>query len=198
MRLRRFLIGTFACFGLTVAVVMFTPVVFWYATWLSGKWNVPDGDVLIVLSASTGPDGMLARDSYLRATYAALFWRQGHFRTLLICGRDAGPLIRDYLVFSGVPAASILVENDSTSTRENALFAGRVLPANSGRKMLLTSDFHMRRAAAAFRKAGVAVEPLPIPDVRKYSGNPAYRWPIAADLAQETAKILYYLWEGWI
>jgi uncharacterized SAM-binding protein YcdF (DUF218 family) len=200
-RIQNFLVKLLASFGLLVILVTFTPLVYWYATWLverAGPWNVAEGDILIVLSASAGPDGLLARDSYLRATYGVLLWREGHFAKVLICGRDAGPEMRKFMIFSGVPAGTILLEEKSVSTHENALFAAAMLRGDPGRKMLLTSDFHMFRAINAFRRAGLQVEALPIPDVRKYSQGIQYRWPIAVDLAQETLKILYYRWKGWI
>lgn len=196
-RIGRLLAMSLAALGLTLIVVTFTPLDNWYATSLSGNWNNPKGDVLIVLSASAGPNGLLARDSYLRATYAVLAWREAHFRKIVICGRDAGPLMRDFIVFSGVPAAMVFVEPNSVSTRENAAFAAQLLRDETGRKVLLTSDYHMYRAAAAFRKAGLDVKPYPIPDVRKYSNRYLDRLPIAADLLEETVKILYYRWKGW-
>jgi uncharacterized SAM-binding protein YcdF (DUF218 family) len=197
-RIRRFVTGLFAAVGFTLLVVTFTPLDDWYATRLSGNWNNPKGDVLIVLSASKGPNGLLARDSYLRAMYAALAWREAHFRRIVVCGRDAGPVMRDFIVFSGVPADVVSVEANSVSTRENATFAAQLLRDEKGGKMLLTSDYHMYRASAAFRKAGLDVTPDPIPDVRKYSNQYLNRWPIAADPLDETVKILYYRWKGWI
>ena len=197
-RVRRFFIGSLAAVGFFLLVVTFTPIEHWYATWLSGNWNNADGDILIVLSASAGPNGLLARDSYLRASYAVLAWREAHFRKIVVCGRDAGPLMRDFIVFSGVPADAVVVEANSISTRENAIFAAQLLRTDKGRKMLLTSDFHMHRASAAFRMAGVDAKPYPIPDVLKYSGRYLNRWPIAGDLVDETVKIVWYRWKGWI
>jgi uncharacterized SAM-binding protein YcdF (DUF218 family) len=194
----RFAVWALAAVGFLVVVVTATPLDYWYATFLSGDWNVAHGDVLIVLTASPGPDGLLSRDSYLRATYAVLAWREAHFRTIVVCGRDAGLQMRDFIVFSGVPADVVVVEPDSTSTRENATFAARLLRNHKGPAMLLTSDYHMRRAAAAFRRAGLNITPYPIPDVRKYSNGYLNRLPLACDLAQETLKIFYYRWKGWI
>jgi uncharacterized SAM-binding protein YcdF (DUF218 family) len=184
--------------GLAVLAVTFTPLVPWCAAKLAGPWNDSKGDVLVVLSASDEQFGLLARDSYLRARYAVLNWRGGHYRKVIVCGRDAGPVMRDYLVFSGIPAASVVVEDRSQSTRENALFAAPILNAEPGRRILLTSDFHMFRAIRAFRKAGVEVEPLPVPDVRKYASQRTWRLPLSWTLATELAKIAYYRWKGWI
>jgi uncharacterized SAM-binding protein YcdF (DUF218 family) len=200
-RARRLVVMALAGLGLLVLVITFSPLVYWYASWLAGlagPWNVPQGDILIVLSASAGPNGLLARDSYLRASYGVLAWREGHFRKVLVCGRDAGPGMRNFMIFSGVPADAIVVEQESMSTHENAAFAAAFLRGEKGRIMLLTSDYHMYRAAAAFRREGLEIDTLPIPDVRKYSNRLTYRWPIATELGEETIKIIYYRWKGWI
>lgn len=106
--------------------------------------------------------------------------------------------MRDYLIFSGVPEAAILVEAASRSTRENALEAAALLKDTPGSKVLLTSDYHMRRAYAAFAKAGLDVLPRPIPDARKRWQSWRERWMVACELAVETAKIVYYQLRGWI
>ena len=54
--------------------------------------------------------------------------------------------IRDYLISQGVPADEILIETQSRNTRENALYARSFLDALPGKKVLLTSDYHMYRA----------------------------------------------------
>jgi uncharacterized SAM-binding protein YcdF (DUF218 family) len=196
-RFRRLLITALTAIGFVVLVVVLTPIDYWYATFLSGEWNVAQGDILIVLSASAGPSRLLSGDSYLRASYAVLAWREAHFRKILVCGRDAGSLMRDFIVFSGVPAEVVSVEPNSVSTHENAIFAAQLLRDEKGTRMLLTSDYHMYRALAAFRKAGLNVKPFPIPDVRKYSNGYFNRVPIAIDLLEETGKIFYYRWKGW-
>jgi uncharacterized SAM-binding protein YcdF (DUF218 family) len=195
---RQFITAPLALIGLLLLLVTLTPAVFWYATWLAGPWNDPPGEVLILLSASAESSGLLARDSYLRASYGVLAWRSGSFRHIVICGRDAGPPMRDFLVANGVPPEAIFLEDQSRSTRENALFSLPIVRRLPGRKVLLTSDFHMYRAFRTFRRAGIDVLPRPIPDVRKYSNRYAFRWPIFMDLSAETAKILYYRWQGWL
>jgi len=202
-RLARLAVRLLATVGLVVLVATFTPLGFWYATWLAGPWNDPPGDTLIVLGADSEASGLIARNTYNRSLYAALVWRQGGFRQVLVSGGASNrpavaELMRDYLVFAGVPADAVRLEPLSSSTRENAQFARPLLPPSPGRLVLLTSDYHMFRAHRAFRKAGLDVLPRPIPDVRKRWQSPAQRWGACLDLAVETAKILYYYWEGWI
>jgi uncharacterized SAM-binding protein YcdF (DUF218 family) len=62
-----------------------------------------------------------------------------------------------------VPDSSILIENNSRNTIENAVFS-KVLLRKSGLKppyLLITSDFHMRRAFMIFKKEGLQVVPYP-------------------------------------
>jgi len=65
----------------------------------------------------------------------------------------------DAAVRLGFPRRSISAENSSRNTLENARAVGRLL---SGRTVVLvTSAYHMRRAAAMFRKQGFTVIPAP-------------------------------------
>ncbi len=62
-----------------------------------------------------------------------------------------------------IPDTAVLIENKSRNTIENAAFTKKLLE-NRGLKppyILVTSDFHMRRAMKIFTKAGVDVVPYP-------------------------------------
>jgi uncharacterized SAM-binding protein YcdF (DUF218 family) len=194
----RLLVRLLAALGLLLLVVTFTPLVPWYARALSGIWDEPQGEVLIVLGAGTIDGATLAPGSYWRAVYAERTWRGGGFRELLVSGKDVAPLMRTFLLCQGVPAGAIQLEENSTSTRENALEAARRLASTPGRKVLVTSDYHMFRARRAFAKAGLAVRACPFPDVIKSSNSLAARWTGFLTLTQETAKIVYYKARGWI
>ena len=197
-RLRQLVIRLLAALGAFVLVVTFTPLVYWWSTLLAGPWNDPHGDVLILLGADSESNGLLGRSSYLRSVYAVLAWRQGGFRKIVVCGRDVEPSMRNYLLFAGIPAAAIVTEDRSTSTRENALNAAQLLREDSGRKVLLTSDYHMFRAIRVFRKAGLAAEPRPLPDGRKRTLAISQRWGGLIDLVEESVKIGYYWMRGWM
>jgi uncharacterized SAM-binding protein YcdF (DUF218 family) len=70
---------------------------------------------------------------------------------------EAG-LMADYLVGQGLPAQRILREDRSTSTDENMRFSRAVLEAHGigpdAPLVMVTSDFHLLRAARIARKAG--------------------------------------------
>ncbi len=181
-----------AAIGLVVVLTTITPLGYWYATLLAGPWDDPKGDVLIVLGGAVEDDGML------RSLYAVLAWREGGFRKIILSGRGICQSMQAYLVTAGVPVDVIELENDSMSTHDNAIFVANRLREVPGRKVLLTSDYHMFRAHRAFTKAGLQIEPRPIPDIRKRWSYKLRRWTLVLELCQESAKIAYYRWNGWI
>ena len=162
----RTLVRVLACLGALLVLITLLPPR-WYVTMLAGPWRDPGGAVLIVLGAEVveGPP-MIGYGSYWRSVYAAHAWREGTFHHLVLSGDAAitSPM-RDFLVCQGVPADAITVEGRSTSTRENALFTAETAHRFSGPYVLLTSDYHMWRAWRTFRKAGLNVEPRPVPDL---------------------------------
>jgi uncharacterized SAM-binding protein YcdF (DUF218 family) len=147
---------------------------------------------------------VIGESSYWRSVYAVRAWREGGFREVLVTGGSlngevpAAERMRDFMVSQGVRAPAISVEGDSHSTRENALKSKALLDQRPGRKVLMTSDYHMFRAARVFRKAGIDIAPRPLPDAAKQVGAWRNRWPVFLGLCVETAKIGYYFARGWI
>ena len=199
LRIRKITVRALAALGFCYLLVTLTAVTGWWARRLAGPWQDPEGDVLIVLGADAPNSNIIGESSYWRSVYAVLAWRNGHFRNLVIAGGDGiATSMRNFLVCHGIPAPAIVVESRSTSTRENALFTAEIIRSLPGRKILLTSDYHMHRAWRVFRKAGIETVPRPFPDAIKRSNNIWLRWPLFVQLCGETTKIVYYRMRGWI
>jgi uncharacterized SAM-binding protein YcdF (DUF218 family) len=64
--------------------------------------------------------------------------------------------IRKYLQNISIPDSSIIIENNSRNTFENAIYTKSLLDSLKfkGSILLVTSSFHMRRSLAIFKKAG--------------------------------------------
>lgn len=203
VRLGRALRWILAALGLAFVVITVTPVDNYLIGKLAGPWNDPAGDILIVPGAESMNDAMGA-SSYMRSIYAIRTWKQGGFRQIVLSGGTSNgglPIaeqMRDVLVCQGVPASAIVLEEQSKSTRENAVYTTRLLSGVPGRKVLLTSDYHMFRAYRAFRKAGLDVQPRPFPESAKGAGVWTLRWPVFLSLCQEMAKSVYYQARGWL
>jgi uncharacterized SAM-binding protein YcdF (DUF218 family) len=186
-----------AIVGLVTILAISTPLVHWWALAGAGPAESPKGDVLIVLSAARDQNGGMSFSSYWRARGAVDAWRNGGFTKVVVCGSGV-PAIAQYLVAEGIPPASIVVESNSKSTRENAINTARLMQNMPGKRVLLTSDFHMFRALRTFRKAGVDAAPMPVDDAIRNSKEWGGRFSALQNLVVENFKIVYYAIRGWI
>jgi len=202
-RAARWIVRALAAIGFLFVLVTVTPIDDWWIKWLAGPWNNPKGDVLVVLGSDAVED-VIGWSSYWRSVYAVRAWREGGFREVVVTAGSmngevpAAERMRDFMASQGIPASAIRVEGAAQSTRENALKSKVLLDNLSGRRVLLTSDYHMFRAHRVFRKAGIVIEPRPIPDALKQTGWLRNRWPVFLGLCVETGKIGYYFVRGWL
>lgn len=142
-------------------------------------------DVGIVMGGSmrnfdTEANRMVYSHSVDRMIQALQLYHDGRIKKILLTGgsgfvnyqewKESG-LIADVLVKSGIPAADIILENNSRNTYENAEFSARILKqGNFGSDFLLiTSASHMRRSMACFEKAGIKTTPFSV-DPRSNTG----------------------------
>lgn len=109
-----------------------------------------------------------------RFIQTALLYKQGHIRKILACGGQNGLIryknfteagfIAQNLIALGIPAADILIEDQSKTTAENAAFAKKIIDSTgvlNGKAVLITSSFHIPRATETFEAAGIPVRPYP-------------------------------------
>ena len=186
-----------ATVGLITLLVMATPIVSWWARAYAGPIEEPKGDVLILLSAAGDDRGGISYSSYWRARYALLAWQTGSYKEIVISG-GGGPGILNFLVAEGIPREVIVAEWRSASTRDNGVETARLLQGLPGKKILLTSDFHMFRALRVFRKLGIEVTPMPVPDAMRSADHWNGRFPAFETMLIESAKIAYYSLRGWM
>jgi uncharacterized SAM-binding protein YcdF (DUF218 family) len=193
----RSLVRLLVVIGLLTVLVITTPIVSWWALIYSGPIEQPKGDVLILLSAAADDEGGISHSSYWRARQAVLAWQTGGFKKIVVSG-GGGPGIMNFLIAEGVPREAIVAEWRSTSTRENALETARLLQRMPGKRVLLTSDFHMFRAIRVFRKLGIDVTPMVAPDVLHATEHWNGRFQAFQTMVVESAKIADYRMRGWI
>ena len=185
--------------GAFAVLVTCTPIVRWWALELARPWDGARGDVLIVLEGNYTGRGMIGESSYWRSVYAVWAWKGGGFHKLILSGGAGGTeSMRRFLVNEGIPADEIAIEDQSGSTRDSACNVKALLRGETGKPVLMTSDYHMFRAYRALRKCGVNVSGSPLPDALKRGETWWLRWPVFGDLTIETAKVCYYAIRGWI
>jgi uncharacterized SAM-binding protein YcdF (DUF218 family) len=177
-----------------------TPVVRWWAQWLSFGFSHETRPLLIVLSGDSTSDGAIGYSSYLRCVYAYWMWRDHRAQELVLSGGpSSGPAAADmaqFLVGLGVPRDRMRLETGSTNTRENLAGVAGLLRGDPRPQTLLTSDYHMRRALRIARRNGLHPAPYPVPDILKREQNFWERPALAVALAVETGKLLLDMLRG--
>jgi uncharacterized SAM-binding protein YcdF (DUF218 family) len=183
--------------------------------------TLPPADVAVVLGGAVYPPSPPRREPELgeavdRVWSAAQLYRAGRIKRILVVGgnlpwwpeaRPEAELIQALLVELGVPQTAIDIGTTSRNTFENASEAKTLMqirPFVSG--LLVTSAWHMPRALAIFKKAGIPVFPAPC-DFRAsetLTGTLLDWMPQAGAFAMTSAALrewlgyYVYRWRGWL
>jgi uncharacterized SAM-binding protein YcdF (DUF218 family) len=158
--------------------------------------------------------GVLTPNSILRALEAARVSEVIGARVVIASAGIPRPdlqtkpeseMLRDALLRLGVPAAKIVEESGSRTTREQVRLIPAVLRVHGVQRfVLVTSPTHMRRAVALFRAAGV--EPVPSVSLVRSEQIEPPSWVIptedslsrSSEAVYEYAAWVYYWWNGWL
>lgn len=122
----------------------------------------PDLDYLIVLGAHVDGDKM--SKALLERTRRALFYLRENPRTkaVLSGGQGKGESVTEaramylYLTGQGIGAERLLLEENSTSTKENLDFSRELIGDIHAKVGVVTNNFHVYRGTAIGKKAGFA------------------------------------------
>jgi len=164
------------------------------------------------------PGAIEGNDSFERVVSAAELYRNKCAPRVIVSGGSGSiafpqaketPYSAEFLEFMGVPASAILIEDQSRNTYENAVYTARLLaniagsgspggspgiskglPLGTMRIALVTSAWHMRRAAAIFKKAGFDFDPISVDSLVHPLEMPADFFPDAWALTRST-RILH-------
>jgi uncharacterized SAM-binding protein YcdF (DUF218 family) len=174
--------------------VLMTVAVAWSVLWsipLASDWlrshlerqypvldeaRLPEADAIVVLGGG-GPYTWMRRAHVRpedlpssRLAAGARAWQAGRAPVVILSGggengesearRMAAAITR-----LGVPESSLLLEERSRSTRDNARFTAALAERHGMHRVLLvTSSVHMPRAVVHFRGEGIDTIPVPIPE----------------------------------
>jgi uncharacterized SAM-binding protein YcdF (DUF218 family) len=147
---------------------------------LSGK-KYSCGILLGGFTSYDGKDNGYFNGASDRFIQAVKLYQEGIIEHILVSGGNGsliadkfreGEWVKEQLLAVGIPANAILIENNSRSTLENAELSKKVLDSANLQPpyVLVTSAFHMRRAAWIFKKEGMDVIPYPANYLVGYNG----------------------------
>jgi uncharacterized SAM-binding protein YcdF (DUF218 family) len=167
-------------------------------------------DAIVILGGGALPPSGSdwdADDAYSLATrigFGLQLFRDARAGVILVSGNDQAQRMARRLLQQGVPASALQTECVSRNTHENAEFSAAMLKrAGLSRILLVTSGFHMPRAAAAFVKQGLEVIPAPAYDPTYPSWQAHSWWPrrsalhLSGHCLREFAGLWWYRLRGW-
>jgi uncharacterized SAM-binding protein YcdF (DUF218 family) len=157
-----------------------------------------------VLPSSLDWDADDADSLATRIGFGLQLFRDARADMVLVSGSDQALRMAHGLLYQGVPAKALQAECASRNTHENAMFSAAMLKrAKRERILLVTSGFHMARAAAAFAGQGLEVIPAPAYDP-VYPGWQAHPWRprrsalrLTGRCLREFAGLWWYRLRGW-
>jgi uncharacterized SAM-binding protein YcdF (DUF218 family) len=140
-------------------------------------------DAIVVLGCRVLPSGRPTTAAARRAAKAAEAYLEGIAPHVIASGgRRWGALIeadmlQRELVRAGVPNDAVTRELWSLTTHENAIFSAELLRRRGVRRVaVVTCEWHVDRAIANFRAAGVDAWPLPSAGIGRGIMGRAYRF----------------------
>jgi uncharacterized SAM-binding protein YcdF (DUF218 family) len=169
---RWFIIAVFVATALTAALFVFATRL------LCIRSSARPADAIVILGG----------EGDVRVPVAVALVTNGYAPVVVLTGHGDCEYNLRYLCRSGVRTNAVVLECDSTSTQQNALFTVRLLRERSYKRVIIvTSWYHSRRALSCFRKYAPEIE---------FLSAPAPRIILARDewghIAREYIKILWY------
>lgn len=154
-------------------------------------------DIGILLGGYSNPFGLPDGGTYHlswrgnRLIHTLELYQRGVIKKILLSGgsgqligkKDAeATYVAPFLERMGVPAEDIILEDTSRNTWENAKNTAVILQRDypGATCLLLTSAWHMPRASACFRKAGLSIDNYPI-DYFSETGRHWAEWAFLPD-----------------
>ena len=147
----------------------------------------PDADTqaIIVLGAQVREDGTLSLQLEWRMQ-TALEQYTRHPQPIVVCGaqgeNEPAPeahVMREWLINRGVPAEHILMDDQSFNTRQNIANARKLLPENTDKVLIVTSNYHLPRAMALAADTGFSPQGIGSPIKLIYWPKNHYREALA-------------------
>ena len=152
-------------------------------------------DAIVVLGSRVYPGGRPGPSLTRRTQHAVALYGRG-LAPYIICSGGLGPAppteaeaACELAVRLGLPPAAVILEGQSHSTEENALYTAALMRARGWTTAIVVSDgYHLYRADLLFRRAGVIAYVSPA----QATAGPMYPVERYARGSRELAALIWY------
>lgn len=134
--------------------------------------NEADGsnEYVVILGAKVKPGGIPSQSLKNRLDAAVDYLQKYPTVKAIVTGgqgadedRTEASVMADYLIEHGIAGERVLLEDQSTTTYENLLFAKKLLPENTKSITIVSNDFHLKRATILAQKLGLKADVVAAP-----------------------------------
>ncbi|MEK5185012.1 YdcF family protein [Solibacillus sp. FSL W7-1324] len=145
--------------------------------WLDHEMNAAlkneangSNEYVVVLGAKVKPGGIPSQSLKNRLDAAVDYLQKYPTVKAIVTGgqgadedRTEASVMADYLIKHGIGEDRILLEDQSTTTYENLLFAKELMPEDTESITIISNDFHLKRATILARKLGLKADVVAAP-----------------------------------
>jgi len=185
-------------------LVLFSPIANWLAILFFVEPKLQKTDAIIVLSASSYPDGTLTLFTLGREIEGISLYKEGWAKKIIFVGNSGDGKtpdafkMKELAIKLGVPERDILIGSNSFNTYYNLLETQEIMKReNLNNALLVTSSTHTRRSLLVAKKLGLEIYPASF-SVDKYRQVSADRLVLFWSEIREIIAIVYYKFKGWI
>jgi uncharacterized SAM-binding protein YcdF (DUF218 family) len=127
-------------------------------------------DVIVILGAGVQRDNTPGLAMRRRVSHAADLWRAGYAPIVICTGGKPGNRSRSeadacaelLIKEQGLPESAVILEDQSRSTEENAMFTRIIMRSHGWQSVIISSDnYHVFRARRLFANEGLTVYTSP-------------------------------------
>jgi uncharacterized SAM-binding protein YcdF (DUF218 family) len=109
-----------------------------------------------------------------RINHGIWLYKKGYVKKIIFTGGigekkqySEAAVAQKYAIKNGIPESDIFLEDKSRKTRENIIFAARIVRANKWSNVILVSDpYHMKRAINMAEDSGLIAYSSPTPTTK--------------------------------
>ena len=136
---------------IVIIIILVVIFLFGASIYLSPQDKLENTDAIVVISGG---------DTDERISEGIKLYKEGYASKIIFSGAAAegevsnASAMKNISIKEGVPAGDILIEEDSRTTKENAIDTARIIKYKDFQSIILvTSPYHQRRAYQSFRSA---------------------------------------------
>lgn len=160
-------------FALLFIVLILVLIFYWLDYEMNAALNnKADGsnEYVVILGAKVKPGGIPSQSLKNRLDAAVDYLQKYPTVKAIVTGgqgadedRTEASVMADYLIKHGIAEDRVLLEDQSTTTYENLLFAKELMPENTESITIISNDFHLKRATILARKLGLKADVVAAP-----------------------------------